>query len=180
MANKKVSKKEELRKVPLKNYIIVVIIFVLSISLAVFLRDWYMSYQDYEKTIPVLDGIISEVRYNEIHNYIGDNQSVILYIGVADDEDCREFEYDLKKVIEKRHLKNKIVYFNISDVEDKELLLTEFNDKYSINNRISAYPAIVLIEDGKVINFISKTASDNLSISDVEKLLDDYRIQGDY
>ena len=178
MANKKSNKKEEIKKIPLKNYIIVVIIFIASISLAVFLRGWYMSYQNYEKTIPVLDGVISEVRYNEIHNYIGDNQSGIIYIGVADDENCRELEEDLIKVIEKRHLKDKLVYFNITDVEDKELLLKEFNDKYVTGDKIYAYPAIILIEDGKVVDFISKNASQNLLISDVEQLFDEYEIQG--
>jgi len=179
MANKKVSKKEELKKIPVKNYIIVVIIFTISVVLAFFLRNWYISYQDYQKTIPVLEGVISEVRYNEIDNYIGDNQSVIIYIGVAEDDDCRELEKDLKKVIEKRHLKDKIVYFNISDVADKELLLKEFNDKYSLGDKIYAYPAIVLIEEGKIIDSRSKNASRNLLVSDIEQLLDEYEIQGD-
>lgn len=179
MAKKKVEKKEEIRKIPMKNYIIIAIIFIVSISLMVFLKNWYQSYQDYEKTIPVLDGVISEVRYNEIDNYIIDNQSVIIYIGVADDEDCRTLEKGLKKIIEKRHLKDKIVYFNISDVSDRELLLKEFNDKYVVENKIYTYPAIILMEDGKVVDFRSKNASQNLFASDVEQLLDEYEIQGD-
>lgn len=179
MANKKKNKKEEIKKIPLKNYIIVMAIFAVSISLAIFLRDWYISYQNYEKTIPVLDGIIGEVRYNEIHNYISDNQSGIIYMGVADDENCRELEEDLVKVIEERHLKDKIVYFNISDIEDKELLLKEFNDKYVVEDKIYTYPSIMLMEDGKVVAFKSKTASQNLLISDVEQLFDEYEVQGD-
>lgn len=182
MANKKVnkvSKKEETRKIPVKNYVIVAVVFILSIALIFFLRNWYNSYQEYAKTIPVLEGVISEVHYNEIYNYIGDNQSVIIYMGVASDDNCRELEKDLKKVIEKRHLKDKIVYFNISDVEDKELLLKEFNDKYSNDNKISAYPAIILMEDGKVIDFKSKNANQDLLVSDVEQFLDEYEIQGD-
>lgn len=179
MANKKNNKKEELRKIPFKNYIIVIVIFAVSISLAIFLSNWYKSYQEYEKTRPILDGVISEIRYNEFDNYINDNQSAIVYIGVANDEDCRELENDLKKIIEKRHLKEKIVYYNITDVEDKDLLLKEFNDKYSTENRITAYPAIVLIGEGKVFDFISKTADKNLLISDVEQLLDEYEVLGE-
>lgn len=175
-----VNKKVERRKIPTKNYIIVGVIFALSIFLVFFLRDWYKSYQEYEKTIPVLTNVLSEVRYNEIYNYIGDNQSVIIYMGVADDEDCREVESKFKKVIEERHLKNKIVYFNITDVEDKELLLKEFNDKYATKDRISAYPAIILFEDGKIVDFKSKTANKNLLVSDIEQLLDEYEIEGEY
>ena len=67
-----VNKKVEKTKIPTKNYIIVGVIFALSIFLVFFLRDWYKSYQEYEKPIPVLTNVLSEVRYNEIYNYIGD------------------------------------------------------------------------------------------------------------
>lgn len=176
--NKK-NKKEELRNIPTKNYVIVGVIFIAVIVLAFFLRDWYISYQEYEKTIPILNNVVSEVRYHEIDNYIGDNQSAIIYMGVADDEDCRNLEVDLKKLIQKRHLKNKIVYFNITDVEDRDLLLKEFNDKYAKDMKISAYPAIILLDEGKVVDFKSRTANSNLLISDVEQILDEYEIQGD-
>lgn len=177
----KKNKKEELRNIPTKNYVIVGVIFIAVIVLAFFLRDWYISYQEYEKTIPILNNVVSEVRYHEIDNYIGDNQSAIIYMGVADDEDCRNLEGGLKKLIEKRHLKNKIVYFNITDVEDRDLLLKEFNDKYasSANLKISAYPAIILLDEGKIVDFKSRTANSNLLISDVEQILDEYEIQGD-
>lgn len=175
----KADKKTELRKVPTKNYIIVAIIFIVSIFLVFFLRNWYRSYQDYEKTIPILKGVISEVRYNEIYNYIGDNQSVIIYMGVADDEDCRNLEVDLKKLIEKKHLKDKVVYFNITDVEDRDLLLKEFNDKYAKKDKVYSYPAIILIEDGRIIDFKSKNANNNLLISDIEQILDEYEVLGD-
>ena len=177
MANKNI--KEEVKKVPTKNYIIVAIIFAISIGLIFFFRNWYVSYQEYEKTIPILNGVISEVRYNEVYNYIDDNQSVIIYIGVADDKDCREIDVELKKLIEKKHLKEKIVYFNITDVKNKDLLLKEFNNKYAIDERINTYPAIVLFEEGKIIDFRSKIANKNLSINDVKLLFDEYDIYGE-
>lgn len=172
-------KKDTLKAIPKKNYIIVIAIFAITIILVFFLRSWYISYQDYAKTIPVLKGVISEIRYNEVHNYINDNQTAILYMGVADDEDCRNLEVDLKKIIQKRHLKDKIVYFNITDVQDKDLLLKEINDKYIVNDKIYSYPAIMLFEDGKIVDFKSRNASNNLLISDVEQILDEYEIHGD-
>ena len=180
MADKKLEKKEELRKIPIKNYFIVAIIFALSIGLVFFFRNWYNSYQDYEKTIPLLQGVISEIRYNEIDNFIIDNPSAIIYIGVADDDDCRNLETKFKKVIERRHLKNKIIYFNITEVEDRDLLLQEFNGKYGNGNDIYTYPAIVLIEDGRVIDYRSKNANRDLTVDEIEQLLDEYRVQGDY
>ncbi len=179
MANKNNNIKEETRKIPNKNYVILAIIFAISIGVIFFFRNWYISYEDYEKTIPILNGVISEVRYNEVYNYIDDNQSVIIYMGVADDEDCREIEVELKKLIEDKHLKEKIVYFNITDVKNKDLLLKEFNDRYATNLRINAYPAIILFEDGKITEFRSKTANKNLSINEIKLLFNEYDVYGE-
>ena len=179
MAENKDKLKEEIKKIPTKNYVIVVIIFAISIGLVFFFRNRYISYQDYEKTIPILSGVVSEVRYNEVYNYIDDNQSVIIYMGEASDKDCREVEEDLKKLIEDKHLKEKIVYFNITDVNNKKQMLKEFNDRYATNSRISTYPAIILFEDGKIIDFESKTSSSKLSISDIQSLFDEYNIDGE-
>ena len=62
---------------------------------------------------------------------------------------------------------------------DKDLLLKEFNDKYATNDRVPAYPAIILFDEGKIIDFKSKNANSNLLISDIEQILDEYEVQGD-
>lgn len=171
--------KENKRKIPIKNYIKLALIFILTITLVLYLSYWYKSYQNYQKKTPVLNGVISEVRYNEIYNYINDNQSALIYIGVANDDDCRKIENDLKRIIEKRHLKEKIVYFNITDVNDKELLFQEFNSRYSQGHNVYTYPSIILIDEGKIVDFRSKTANKNLLASDVEQFLEEYEIHGD-
>lgn len=177
MANNEVIKEE--KKIPTKNYVIVIVIFAITIGLILYLKNWYIGYQDYQKTIPILSGVVSEVRYNEAYNYIDDNQSVVIYIGVANDEDCREIETDLKKLINKKHLKEKIVYFNISEVSNKDLLLKELNDRYAKDVKVSTYPAVVVIEDGKIVGVRSKNANRNLSIDDVKTLFEEHHIYGD-
>jgi len=172
-------KKDEKRVIPNKNYIIVAVIFVFTIGLMFFFRNWYISYQDYEKNIPVLSGVISEVRYNEIDNYLSDNPSVVIYMGDAKDSDCREFELDLKELVQNKQIKDRVIYYNITDVKNKNLLLKEFNDKYIVNNKITAYPVVMIFEDGKIVDYRSKTASKNLTISDVNLLFNEYDIYGE-
>lgn len=178
MANVK-ENKEEKRVIPNKNYIIVAVIFIATIGLMFFLRNWYISYQDYENTIPVLSGVISEVRYNEIDNYLSDNPSVVIYMGDAKDYDCREFELELKELLESKQIKDRVIYYNITDVKNKNLLLKEFNNKYALNNKISSYPVIVIFEDGKIVDYKSKTASKNLTISDINLLFNEYDVYGE-
>ena len=142
-------KKEEKRVIPNKNYIIVGVIFVITIGLMFFLKNWYISYQDYKNTIPVLSGVISEVKYAEFDNYLSDNPSVVIYMGDTKDNDCREIELEIKKLIENKHIKDRIIYFNITDVKNKNLLLKELNDKYTLNNKISSYPVVMIFEEVK-------------------------------
>ena len=172
-------KKEEKRVIPNKNYAIVAVIFVITIGLMFFLRNWYISYQDYENTIPVLSGVISEIKYAEVDNYLNDNPSVVMYMGDASDSDCREFELTLKQLVEKKQIKDRVIYFNITDVKNKNLLLKEFNDKYILNNKISSYPVVMIFEDGKIVDYRSKTASKNLTISDINLLFNEYDVYGE-
>lgn len=172
-------KKDEKRVIPNKNYLIVAMIFVITIGLMFFLRNWYISYQDYENTIPVLSGVISEVKYTEVDNYLIDNPSVVMYMGDAKDSDCREIELELKELVENRHIKDKVIYYNITDVKNKNLLLKEFNSKYTINNKISSYPVVMIFEDGKIVDYRSKTASKNLTISDINRLFNEYDVYGE-
>lgn len=178
MANVK-ENKEEKRVIPNKNYIIVMVIFVITIGLMFFLRNWYISYQDYENTIPVLSGVISEVKYTEVDNYLIDNPSVVMYMGDAKDGDCREFELELKKLVENKHIKDKVIYYNITDVKNKSLLLKDFNNKYIVNNKISSYPVVMIFEDGKIVDYRSKSASKNLTISDINRLFNEYDVYGE-
>lgn len=171
--------KEEKRVIPNKNYVIVAVIFVITIGLMFFLRNWYISYQDYENTIPVLSGVISEVRYNEIDNYLSDNPSVVIYMGDAKDSDCREIELELKNLLENKQIKDRVIYFNITDVKNKNLLLKEFNDKYIDINKISSYPVVMIFEDGKIIDYKSKTANKNLTISDINILFNEHDVYGE-
>lgn len=173
------TKKESIKRVPFKNYIIILAVFAVITTLALFLRGWYNSYQEYQNTIPVLNGIVNEVKYNEVYNYIDDNQSVIIYIGEAEDEDSRNFETKLVKLIKKENLQDKIVYFNIGDVTDKNLVITEFNTKYAHDKKLSTYPAFIIFSEGKIIDFRSKTAGSNLTIDMVDEMLNEYKIKGE-
>jgi len=167
------------RVIPVKNYFIIAFIFVLTIGLVFFFRNWYNSYKTYEDSLPVLSGILSEVRYNEIDNYINDNRDVVIYISSSDDSNSRVVDKKLKKLIEKEHLKDRIVYYNITDVIDKEKLIDDFNNNYSVNENIYSYPAIVILEDGKILDFRCKTKGDDLTIKDVKSFLEKYQVFGD-
>jgi len=182
--NKKVKNNEivevKTRKIPVNNYFILCVIFLLTFALVFGLRNWYISYRDYRLTIPVLKDKLTEVTISELDTYIAENTDAIIYIEVSEDENSREVAKDLYEVVKKRNLTNRVVYVNLSSTNDKDKLLKDFSNKYTKDQKIEYYPALVLFLDGKIEAFVSKKESQNLNIGDIEQLFDEYELEGEH
>ena len=170
---------EEVRKISPKNYFILGAIFIGTFVLIFLLRHWYISYQNYQLTIPVLKDTLKEVTVDTLEHYITANPDAVMYIEVSDDENSREVASDLKKVIKERNLANKVVYINISSVEDKDAFLANFSKKYIDGDKIENYPALVLFLDGKVDAYVSRTDKQRLNVGDIAQIFDQYELEGD-
>ena len=177
----KVSEAKTRPKIKSKNYLILILIYIVTSFLVLLLRNWYISYRDYQLTIPVLKGQINEVTVAELDHYITANSEAIIYIEVSEDENSREVAKKLIDVVKERNLVDKIVYLNLSSVEDKESFFEEFNNKYNKNNKnkLINYPALILLIDGEVESFVSKTEKQNLNIGDIAQLFDEYELEGE-
>lgn len=178
----KVSKEQqpsEVRKIKPKNYLILSGIFLLTLALVFLLRHWYISYRDYQLTIPVLKDTLKEVTVEALDHYITANPDAIIYIEVSEDENSREVAKGLKKVVKEKNLANKIVYLNISSLVDKESFLMDFSKKYIEGEQLKNYPALVLFIDGKVDTYASRTSKQRLNIGDLAQIFDQYEIEGD-
>ena len=166
-------KKDNLRKIPTKNYIIVGIMFILFFALLYYLYSWYKVYTDYERKIPVIGDTLLELNINEVEHYIQENPTAVVYLCRASDNNCRSFEKVFKKLINKKNLNNNIVYVNL-EYEDLDNFTNKFNTRYNYRKKLKTdYPAIIVFEDSKVIDVIQAKASEKLSISQVEKFLND-------
>lgn len=186
--NKKVVKKqsdvieektEKAVKIRTKNYLILTGIFLATFALVFLLRYWYISYRDYQLTIPVLKDTLKEITVAELDHYITATPDAVIYIEVSDDENSREVASGLKDVVKERNLANKLVYLNLSTVEDKETFFKDFSAKYMNDKKLSHYPALVLFIDGKVDAHVSKTSRQSLNIGDIAQIFDQYELEGD-
>ena len=82
-------------------------------------------------------------------------------------------------VVKKRGLTERVVYLNISSVEDKDEFFNNFNEKYCDEGKeLSNYPALVLFYEGRVESYVSKTETQELNIGNVEQLFDQYELEG--
>ena len=169
-------KKEEKRKVPFKNYIILLVICLVTIFLAFSIRNRYVSYQEYQLTIPVLKDKVYEVSTEELDSYLIAHPDAILYVQVNSDENSREVGKKLYKSLKKRNIVEESVYVDLSKV-DKDNFYKSFNkkygnDKYNLNN----YPAVILFSEGKIREIVSKEKKNKLTIDQIEQLFDEYEV----
>ena len=167
------------RKVSLKNYIILFVIFILTVIVVFGLRNWYVSYQKYQLTVPILKGELKEVTVEALDNYLIENDDAIIYIEVSDDENSRDVAKDLLNVLKKRDLTEKVVYLNLKDVKDKDAFFNSFNSKYMVDGKIDNYPALVLFREGKVFASTYRKSKQYLDIGNIEQIFDEYELEGE-
>ena len=155
-----------------KNYIILIVIFILCWGLTLYLCEWYKVYNDYEKQTPVIRGTLSEITYEDLDHYVVDVPSVIVYICTSYDDNCRNFEKNFKKYVKKNDLNDSIVYLNITNI-DRQQFINDFNNKYNYKGKLTGnYPAFVSFKDGKINSVLQATDNKNLSLSKVDSFLD--------
>ena len=155
-----------------KNYIILIVIFILCWGLTLYLCEWYKVYNDYEKQTPVIRGTLSEITYEDLDHYVVDVPSIIVYICTSYDDNCRNFEKNFKKYVKKNDLNDSIVYLNITNI-DRQQFINDFNNKYNYKGKLTGnYPAFVSFKDGKINSVLQATDNKNLSLSKVDSFLD--------
>lgn len=163
---------EKSRKIPIKNYVLVGILFIGIILLLCYFSRWYQVYSDYEKQTPVIRGTLSEITNLELDHYILENPTTAIYMCTSSDMKCRNFEKALKSMLDKNEtLKENLLYLNLSDINQEEFVHS-FNEKYSYKVKLTKdYPAVVLFEEGKIIGLLQEKSNENLDVNDVRSFL---------
>ena len=154
------------------NYLILLLICFCFIAFVFYVCKIYTIQEEEKLKIPVIRGELLEIYKDDLDHYIMDNPSSIIYVCTADDEKCRFFEKDFKKLLKKNEYMNQIIYLNLTDV-DQELFLEEFNRKYNSKTKLSGnYPAFILFEDGKIKSILQGKSSKNVSTSKLKQFLE--------
>lgn len=173
-------KSKELRKIPVKNYIILGVIFLVTFLLVYYIYRWYVVYSDYQNQIPVIRDYLSEVTEQEMEHYISENPTAVIYVCTAEDIECRSFEKNFKKLVEKDSLKEYITYVNLTD-ENKDSFIVNFNQNYPHKKKsLTKYPAIIVFEDGKISDILQADSDDKLTVTQVKQFLKSNKIGSRY
>lgn len=147
------SKKDTSNNKLIKGYIKLTLLFAVTIFLVLLLRNLYLERTNYQLNQSIIrEAITKEINGPEIYNYIRENEDSIIYVGIVNDQDCRDFEMVFKDIIKDKNLEDRITYLNLTDVDNTHSYLKEFSKFYDI--KLTNYPAIIIFEDGIVRNML--------------------------
>lgn len=164
-------KKNE-KKITVKSYVILSLIFIGAIVLTLYFCKCYEVYDAHQKEIPVLRDTLNEITDIELEHYILENPTTIIYMCEASNMICRDYEKDFKKLIEQNTLQDDIVYLNLNDL-DQEKFLKDFNKSYPYKIKLTKYyPAIVMFEDGKIKHILQGHQEEKLTITKTKQFIE--------
>lgn len=157
------------KEIPLKNYILLSIVLILTIVVVINLFLWKNTYEKNKLQTPILDDYLLVINYNELNNYLVENKDAIIYVSKLNDESIRLFENKFKNIINKNNLNNKILYLDLTEELKENNIVKEINKKYG--KEMTEVPTIVIIKDGKISSSYN-IKENNYNIKLLEKYLE--------
>lgn len=147
---------EKKRVKNIKNYFILIGVFIAIIIMVLYLCDCYRVYNESKKEIPVLEGILSEISIQELEHYILENPTTVIYICTVNNDVCRDYEGKLIKLINKKDLSDDIVYLNV--LEDQvDDFVNDFNSRYPYKVELNSnFPAYVVFDEGSISSLLQE------------------------
>lgn len=168
--------KEELRKIPKKNYVILGVVILVSLLIVYYLYMWFTAYKSTKEEEVILDKYMTVINYNELDDYLVENPDAIIYVGILNDEDITKFEKKFKNSIKNNKINKEVLYLNITDELNSGKKISEMKDKYTVNYaNITDVPNIMVFEDGK-IKTIYSIRDNGYDVQKVEKFINDIKL----
>lgn len=144
-------KKDELRNVPLKNYIILGVVIVITFLVLYYLYMWLVAYNETKLNKPIIDKYMSVINYNELDDYLVENPDSIIYVSVLEDQEIRNFEIEFKKSLKKHQIKYDLLYLDLTDELKDEKMSNDVKNKYLFNSlNLSDVPCVVVFQEGQL------------------------------
>lgn len=160
------------RIVPLKNYVWLGIILLVTCGALYYFYLWYTEYSNDRLYKPILDERLLEIKYNEIDAYVSENANVVVYASTLGNRTIRNFENKLYNLIDEYGIRERMVYLNVSGFADSEAIMHMLKNKYLVDgvSFLDSMPSILLFRDG-VIEDVYFIKENNYSIIRLENYL---------
>lgn len=174
-------KKEENKKVSIKNYILSILILVGGILLVLYIFSWYQVKQEekYMNSYLISTNTISNqiTDLNTLKQVISETPSnYFIFIGYRHDLDEYNIEVELKNIIDNYEIADNFYYIDITDKLDDQNYLNNLNSILGTN--INKTPAFIYVREGKILSKNIVTNSDKgFNINNIKKILEIYEYE---
>ena len=146
-----------MKKIPLSNYIKTLCLILFTVILTIFMANYYNSRKEYEDSMNITMSFLKTIDSSNVEEYLIENHDVIMYISDSSNENFKEYEETLKKLIIKKELEKNIIYFDTKDLSDE--YLKEFLQNYAVDNLKDVNiiePNLFVFENGKIATILYK------------------------
>ncbi len=160
-----------MKKISLMNYVIVAIIFIITIFAVFTLRRMYLEKKE-ESTLNQRLQSISKIKEDDLKSYLVENTEKVIYLSHAKELKTETFEETLNNYIREKDLSKEIVYLNLDEVSSNfyNTLKEKYFDSNLKNVNIIDQPNMLLVENGKITKVLY-TNEKEISLSDIEEFL---------
>ena len=163
-----------MNKVPMINYIKVLLLFIVTIVFVVVLANIYTKRNNYNRENSDVMNFLSVVKYDDLENYLVENQNVFIYMAPSNNSNLDDFESSLKDYILSEELEKDFVYLDSSNFkfENYELLKQNYFSKSLLDNKvqIDSRSAILVVNNEEIVEVLNE----NLTIESVKTLINTY------
>lgn len=154
-------KTDEIRKIPIKNYVILGVIVIVTLFILYYFYLWVDVYKESKINVPIMDKYMTVINYNELDNYLVENPNTIIYVSVLEDEEIRTFEKKFKSKYRSNVIQKEVLYMNITEELKNKNIRSKMINKYSLNNlNITDVPCVLVFNGGLLKSIYSVSDND--------------------
>lgn len=160
------------RNIPLKNYVIMIVITVLVAVLTFYLVEWYKTIKEYYQNNSVVAEVLPKIELESFESYLLDNSDVIIYVSKSNDQNIKEFEKKFKKYILNNDLNNNIIYFDVSNIEQDDvnnLFIQYIGSNFKKFKQI-VVPNLIYFSNGEIVDVLY-VKENEITMSAVKKFM---------
>ena len=168
------------KDVPLKNYVILIFVFLFTVIGVFYAREWYNTSKEYYAQNSVMTKVVREIKSEELANYTLENQKFVLYVASGKNAELKDFEDDFKGLIQNIDLSESVLYMNLDGVEINafyDSLRNNFSDNSRIRNQITndSAASLYVFTDGKITTVLNNV--DDYSMKRLESIIESWEIK---
>ena len=164
-----------MKTIPKKNYMILVVIIIITVLVTFYMRNWYIMTKEYNSDNSPMLNSISEINQDEISNYVLENPKFILYTSSGINKEIRGFESKFKNYVLDKNMKDYMIYINTAtaDLDNLKTVLENYtseNNNINLNDNVNMY----IFENGKIVKTIEN--ANKLNNKTIEKTFKKYGV----